>query len=246
MARLLFCYPERKRRRYSDNGIPQDVNAEWDRLAKALWDRPMRDLDGTPTPHLVRLTPEAAREWSTWCKAHYAEQEGDDFPESMEGPWGKLEAYAARLTLILHLMHLAADPTGPTGDAPPDVSQRTILDAIRLVAYFKSHALRVYASMGGKARDGSDDVRVLIRWILNNDLKGFSRRDVGRNFDRFEDDACSLEDALDWMTTHNLIRPRPDPEHSPRSGRKRSPAFDVNPFLGTSPRFRHFRRNPAA
>ena len=43
--------------------------------------------------------------------AHHAEQEADDFPDALEGPWGKLEAYAARLALILHLMDLASDPT---------------------------------------------------------------------------------------------------------------------------------------
>ncbi len=84
----------------------------------------------------------------------------------MEGPWGKLEAYAARLALILHLMDLAADPTRPAADDPPELPRRIIEDAARLVAYFKSHALRVYAAMGGKADDGGDDVRALVRWII--------------------------------------------------------------------------------
>jgi Protein of unknown function (DUF3987) len=207
MARLLFSFPERTPRRYSEEGIPDPVAAAWHSLALALSARPMGEVDGKPAPHVVRLTPEAAREWSAWCQTHYAEQEADGFPESMEGPWGKLEAYAARLALILHMMNLAADPTHPTGDAPPELPGRVVKDAARLVNYFKAHALRVYATMGGKGQDGGDDVRALVRWILRNDLDGFSTRNIGRDFDRFKDDPAALADALDWMTAHNIIRP---------------------------------------
>ena len=221
MARLLFCYPERMPRHYSEEGIPEPVADGWQRLALALWTRQLTEADGKPAPLVVCLSPEAAREWSAWCQTHYAEQEADGFPESMEGPWGKLEAYTARLALILHLMHLAADPTRIIGRRPARSVPRVVTDAARLVDYFKAHALRVYATMGGKCRDGGDDVRALVRWILRNDLPGFSTRDIERNFDRFKDDSAALADALDWMTAHNLIRPTPSPRRAPRPGRKR-------------------------
>ncbi|GAC1474989.1 MAG: hypothetical protein NVSMB9_26480 [Isosphaeraceae bacterium] len=247
VARLLFCYPEKIIRRYSEAGIPEEVSEDWKQLATALWSRQFRDLDGQPVPHVIRLAPEASRALTVWCQAHYAEQGTDGFPESMEGPWGKLESYLLRLALILHLMELAADPTRPEGDDLPELPGRIIDDAARLVCYFKAHALRVYATMGGKARDGGDNVRALIRWILANDRSEFSTRDIGRDFDRFKDDPAALADALEWMARHNLIRPQPEPEttSSPRGGRKRSPLFDVNSLLKNSPRFRQFRRNPA-
>jgi hypothetical protein len=244
MARLLFCFPERTTRRYSKDGIPEPVAGDWHDLVMALWHRQPRAIDGKTVPHVVRMSPEAARAWAAWCQAHYAEQEADDFPESLEGPWGKLEAYAARLALILHLMHLAADPTGPGGDEPPELPRRIIDDAARLVSYFASHTRRIYATMGGKARDGGEDVRALIRWIVRNDRTEFSTRDIARNFDRFEADPGALGEALAWMTDHHLIRPLAEPEAAPRPGRKRAPSYDVNPALGSSPRFRHFRRNP--
>jgi hypothetical protein len=243
MARLLFAYPDRVPRRYSTQGIPDDVADEWRRLALTLWHREMRDVDGRPAPHLIRMTPEAAREWAAWCQAHYAEQEADDFPDSLEGPWGKLEAYAGRLALILHLMDLASDPTRTVAADLPELPRRIIADAARLVAYFKAHARRVHAAMGGKCTDGGEDVRALVRWILRNDLARFSERDIARNFDRFQDDPAALADALWWMAGNNLIRPSREPEEAPKPGRKRSPAYEVNPTLRTSPRFRHFRRN---
>lgn len=245
MARLLFCFPERTPRRYSKEGIPDALAGEWKRLVSALWERKLRDLDGKPAPHVVCLTPEAARAWSAWCEAHYAEQEADGFPESLEGPWGKLEAYTARLALILHLLDLAADPTRSVNEDITDLPRRIIEDASRLATYFKSHARRIYATMGVKSRDGGDDVRALLRWILRNGLAGFSLRDIERNFDRFKDDPAALADALDWMADHNLIRRHSEADGVPRPGRKRSPSFDVNPDLRTSPRFRHFRRDAA-
>jgi hypothetical protein len=83
----------------------------------------------------------------------------------------------------------------------------------------------------------------MVRWILRSDLTEFSYRDISRNFNRFKDDPASLADTLVWMMDHNLIRPRVEPTATSRPGRKRSPTYDVNPALRTSPRFRHFRRN---
>lgn len=242
MARLLFAFPERIARTYSDQGIPPGVAESWEALARSLWGRPMRQRDGRSAPHVVTMTPDARREWRAWVESHYSEQQADDFPDGLEGPWGKLEAYAARLALILHLMDLAADPTRPTADDPPDLTRRSIVDAARLVAYFKSHARRVRDAMDGRADDGGDHVRALLRWIIRNDRSEFSERDIGKNFDRFKDDPAALDDALSRMVALHLIRPQPVPE-APKPGRKRSPTYEVNPSLKDSPRFRRFRQN---
>ncbi len=188
IARLLFAYPDRLARQYSEKGIPEDVAADWERVVESLWSRAMRELDGRPAPRVVKMTPEAAREWVAWCQAHYAEQEADDFPDSLEGPWGKLEAYLARLALILHLTALASDPTRPAADDPPELPKRIIEAAARLVAYFKAHALRVYAAMGGKADDGGEDVRSLVRWIRRNGRDGVLRTRHHPELRRFRDD----------------------------------------------------------
>src|SRR5262249_22803285 len=154
----------------------------------------------------------------------YAEQEAADFPDGLEGPWGKLEAYAARLALLLHLMHLAADPASSPSAPLPDLPRRAVVDAFRLVAYFKSHARRVYASMGRRGRHGGEDVRALVRWIVRNGLDEFTTRDVHRNFDRFKDDPDALAGALDWLKAHNAIRERAVPDAGPKPGRKPSPS----------------------
>jgi len=242
MARILLAFPDRVPRPYSEDGLPEGVAESWNDLARALWHRQMRDLDGKPTPHVFMMTPEARREWRRWCQAHRDEQEADDFPDSLEGTWGKLEAYAARLALILHLMNLASDPTGLVNADPSELPRRIIDGAARLVAYFKSHARRVRAAMGAKAGNGDENVRALLGWIGRNGLTAFSMRDIGNNFDRFKADPAALADSLEWMAARNLIRRRPKPDARKR-GRKRGAIYEVNPALWETPLFLQFRRN---
>jgi hypothetical protein len=235
IPRLLFAYPDRIARGYSEQGIPDDMAAEWKRMVESLWFRPMRDLEGRPAPWVVKMTTKAAQAWSVWCQAHYAEQEADDFLDSFEGVWGKLEFYAARLALILHLMELANDPTRQAPDDPPDLKLQTLQAAFRLVAYFKSHALRVHTAIGGRCDNGGDEVQMLVRWIRRNELAEFSERDVTRNLRRFRDDPDVLAASLGWMTDHNLIRPREEPVTIHKRGRKPSSVYEVNPRLTKAP-----------
>jgi Protein of unknown function (DUF3987)/Bifunctional DNA primase/polymerase, N-terminal len=207
-ARILFAYPDRVPRPYSEEGLPERVVRAWRDLSRSLWQRPMCVLDGKPTPHEVMMTPEARREWARSCQAHRDELEADDFRDSLEGPWGKLETYAARLALILHLMDLAADPARPADDEPPELPRRIIDDAWRLVSYFKAHARRVYAAMGGKAGNGDENVQALLKWIIRNERVEFSTRDINHDLRRFRDHDAELVDALDWMTARHLIRPK--------------------------------------
>ncbi len=239
---MLFTYPDPMTRRYSEEGIPEWVAEEWAALGSRLSARQMTFVDGRPASHVVGFEPSAHREWVDWCNAHFAEVQADDFPDSLDGAWGKLDAYAAQLTLILHLVNLATDFDRPSTDVPA-VPRRVVRDAARLISYFKSHARRVHAAIGGGADDGGEDVRALLRWIVRNEHATFSERDVRRNFDRFNDDPEALPLALAWMAQRNLVRPITPAVASPKGGRKPSPAFDINPSVLTSPRFRRFRRN---
>src|SRR5690606_8700914 len=101
-------------------------------------------VNGRDQAHVVGMTPEARKAWVALMNAHLAEHEADDFDDALEGAWGKLEAYAGRLALVLHLMDLSSDPTRPAPDAPPDLPEAIIDNAAALLTYFKSHARRVY------------------------------------------------------------------------------------------------------
>ena len=76
--------------------------------------------------------------------AHREETEAVGFPTRLKGPWSKLEAYLARLCLIL-AMTRAAD----TGDAER-VEDEDVLRAVVLVDYLKNHTRRVYVGLYGE------------------------------------------------------------------------------------------------
>ena len=250
LARLLFSFPDWRQPRYTRQGIPDAIADRWNEVIRSLYARQMNEKDGRLVPHVFRFSPQADVAYEDWCNAHRDEQREDDFRDSMKGAWGKFEAYCARLALNLHLMNLASDPDRYLDSDldPVELPRQTIHDAARLIAYFKSHAIRVYAAIGGKVVTGGDDVRALVRWILRTEREGFSTRDIGHNFDRFKDDDLALVEALGWMTEHNLIRPQSDPDalFSGKGGRKRAPTYVVNPLLRTSRLFLHFLQNRVA
>lgn len=229
IARLLVAYPE-GRRTYSESGIPEPIASAWDGLVRRLWGRPMVAVDGHPSPHVVRMSEPARRRYFDFARAHHDEMQADDFPESLDGAWGKLDAHAARLALVLHLMDLAANPA-PALDEPPEVPERIIEDAIRLIGYFKAHALRLDAAIRGPARDGGDAVRSIVRWLRRHGHERFTERDLKRALPRLGADEIALADALAWMVDAHLVRPEAAPETTGRRGRKPSPDYAVSPRL---------------
>ena len=85
--------------------------------------------DTRPVPHVVSFSEEARRAWKALIDSHHAEQRSPDFPDSLQGPWAKLEQYAGRFVLILHLLDLAADPAGNIARLP-DVPPRIVRDVV--------------------------------------------------------------------------------------------------------------------
>lgn len=244
MARLLFAYPDKAAKVRSDEGVPAHVAKPWADLIERIYGRAMRrDDDNSPVPYSVWFTAEARAAFNHWVDHHDREVGADDFPAVFDGAWGKLEAYAARLALILHLLDLADAGTLPPDGDLPDLPGPTLDRALRLVAYFKAHARKAYAAMGGNPADGGDDVRALLGWVLKGDHRDFSTRDVARNFTRFKGDPESLTRTLDWLPRRGIVRLNRPVQSPGRRGRIPLPRYDVNPDLWTSPQFHRLRQH---
>src|SRR5262249_41485340 len=81
--------------------------------------------------------------WRQWYDEHAAEQDAEDFPPRLAGPWAKMPAQLARLALILHMLH----------DAGADEASRdTLARRADLVDYCKAHARKVYRHLGRQRR----------------------------------------------------------------------------------------------
>src|SRR5262249_6974577 len=126
LDRFLFAYPDPvPKTGWKDEGVPPETAAAWSEVLSRLLTRPMDVRDLPPVPHVVFFSEEARRAWKALIDAHHAEQRSPDFPDSLQGPWAKLEQYAGRLVLIVHLLHLAADPDDNIARLP-DVPARVV------------------------------------------------------------------------------------------------------------------------
>ena len=237
--RLLFTYPEPvPKNGWWDGGIRDEVASEWSEVVARLQARQLIVENQKARPHVVQFNEEGKLAWAGLIDAHHAEQRSTDFSQSLVGPWAKLEQYAGRITLILHMLSLAADPTRDSHFIP-DVTARTVRNAGRLLSYFKSHTRRVHEAMRARARgdEGSDDVQCILKWVLRHRHESFSVRDLNRDLTRtFGKRARALEEALDWLAKRHWIRLEAEPETATKKkrGRSKSRAFLVNPHLFAS------------
>src|SRR5262249_3393377 len=101
-ARLLFAYPPRKPKEWTEDDIDEAVEAKYHRLVKDLAElEPRTDEDDVPYPVTLGMTDEAKSEWVRFYgrfAAKQAETEGE-----LAAAFSKLEGYAARLSLVHHV-----------------------------------------------------------------------------------------------------------------------------------------------
>ncbi len=145
--RFLFAYPETTPSRWSDEEISDGAigGVKWlyDKLRKL---EPGEDEYGDPKPAIVALSQDAKVALVELINAHRAEMDAPGFPPRLRGPWAKLEAYLARLALIVSMCRIVAD------DAPERIEAEDVLRASVLLDYFKNHARRVYVGLYGDDR----------------------------------------------------------------------------------------------
>jgi hypothetical protein len=104
------------------------------------------------------LAPEAKRLWVAFINEHGAEQEA--LSGDLAACWSKLEAYAARLALVLHFVAWA----GGSADADA-IGADSIRRGVELVRWFGQEATRIYGMFGES--DAERESRRLVEWIIN-------------------------------------------------------------------------------
>jgi Protein of unknown function (DUF3987) len=157
--RILFAYSDAQTPRWTEQNIPQDVQADYAKVVQAL--RQLTAPEDTPA-HVVHMTSEARAAFVEWVASHYQELAAGDLLPALRGPWAKLEGYCARFALILHL---AARVCGEEG-VDVEIDARSILGAAALVDYFKSHAAVVYGRL--HASPNARRVEMARAWIARH------------------------------------------------------------------------------
>jgi putative DNA primase/helicase len=107
LDRFLFGYPNPVPSRWTDDEISGPTLARYHELYDQLYDLAMGvDENGEPAPERLRFTVGAKAIFVEEADALREEMERPGFPDHLKGPWSKLEAYLARLSLILALVRV--------------------------------------------------------------------------------------------------------------------------------------------
>jgi Protein of unknown function (DUF3987) len=220
LDRWLFSYPaELPAMGETWLEISPDAAKAWADCVQRLLalDRDVDD-DGERRPFFLRLDAGGRQAWQAFTNAHAAEINAPDFPDHLCGHWAKLRGYCGRLALIAHLLN--AD------DDKADVDAAAVERAAELVAYFKSHARRVYAMMDADPRVKA--AKKILAWIARENCAEFKRWHLHKDVasDGIFPTPDSLERPLELLEAHGYIRQHA--EEPGRTGRPPSPTYVVN------------------
>ncbi|HSV98706.1 MAG TPA: DUF3987 domain-containing protein [Sedimentisphaerales bacterium] len=157
-GRILFAMPPTRAKRYNKTSTDPALNREMRRIFEDLRKLSFEvDAKGLPGPKEIRLTEAAEVIWG-----HFVDNRGDEtvsFDDpALAAAWSKLEAYAARFALVLHMVKVIATPGGSAFEDLIDVDG--IRAGIKLAEWFGHEAMRVYA------RRSEDDERAEDRNLL--------------------------------------------------------------------------------
>jgi hypothetical protein len=184
-------------------------------------------------PFIINLDASGRHAWQEFTKAHADERNAPDFPPHLIGPWSKLRGYCVRLALVVHYLRWAAGELTVDDDGAAPVDGADFRRAARLVAYFKSHARKVYLTMDADPQTA--DTRHVVKWLERHpELTIFSRHDLHRGLRRHSRfvNPENLDGPLKTLVDFGYIRALP-PE--PGKGRPPLPKYERNP-LWTNPR----------
>jgi len=159
-ARLLMACPPRIVHKWTDADIEHGTELATSLVFDWLYElKPTVGENDEFQPVALRLTPEGKKAWIEFYNAHAKEQ--SRLTGNLSAAWSKLEGYAARLALVIHLVRCAA------GDkrivSVDEVDEVSIAIGVELSRWFGQEARRVYEILGESDEDR--DRRQLIELI---------------------------------------------------------------------------------
>jgi hypothetical protein len=189
-ARLLLAMPPERKRQWTSDSINPNVR---DAIADVYVKLSQLNFGPDGQPIDLPLTADAEALFVDFVNEHGEEQQALD-DDDMEAAWAKLEGYAARLALVIHLVRVV---TGDDAIEDPDKADATsIATGINLARWFGEETRRVYASMSL-----SDEDRFrqrLVEKIRSNAGGRITPRDLQRSSRRFPTTADATA-ALDEL-----------------------------------------------
>lgn len=208
--------------------IDQGAGRRYERTLRRLleWDPADEEDDGTPVPHVLELSDEAARVKSAY---HY-EVEGALAPDGelrgMSDWAGKAVGRAIRLAALIELAAQSDDGRALASDP---ISGSAMKSAVRICRALTTHARAAYGEM--EMNPDTADLRYVLKRAREipreSSLRDLHRAVQGRaSIDGMED----LKPLVDELVGRGCLRLRPRPS---TGGRPPSPLVEIHPHLRT-------------
>ena len=147
--RFVPVYPKPRVGRWTDDEISDHVRDGYARTIGSLYKLRHANEDEDPFPSRVPMTLEAKALFVAEYNRLHDELEAPGFPQRLRPAWGKLEAYLARFALILAMTRIAELTDQGQNGVTERIAREDMAGAIKLLAYFKNHARRVYTGLYG-------------------------------------------------------------------------------------------------
>ena len=144
-ARLLLAMPPRKAKQWTEADIDSGLASKAEDIFRSLMAMQMEaDFYGDFKAKILPMTPAAQKAWIAFYNEHAEEQAAIEGGE-MAAAMSKLEAYAARLALVIHCVRVAAgDPKLASEDY---IDDNSVIPGVLLTNWFKDEVRRVYAAI---------------------------------------------------------------------------------------------------
>jgi hypothetical protein len=215
LDRILFVLPDDAHvAKWSSEDVSAAAREAWDKTIKELWALPASPVVS------VKFSTEGLARWKELYDAHSEEMNDGDLPPHLRNVWSKLRAYAARFTLLLHVLHAGAE----AGEVGPQTVER----AWQLVTYFKSHARRVYGVL--EADLTMRRAKRILDRIRRKKLTTFTKSEVFgsvKNRSLFQK-VADLDEPLQLLEAYGHVRRA----RSGSAGRGRpAERYEVNPAV---------------
>jgi hypothetical protein len=137
--RVLWAKPPLSSQVWKAQDLPAKLTRRMERLFKKLVSLEMESGNLGADPVHVPVAPEAISDWAAWYEEF--DRRAAEQDELVGSAWAKLHIYAARFSLILHLVNCF------TGVQTDSISAETVKTAIELAEWFAHEIRRVYTIM---------------------------------------------------------------------------------------------------
>lgn len=145
IARVLLAYPPAPRKQWREDELSPEVEQAYaDLIDRLLAMRHDIDDAGDLQPIEIPMSKSATLAWIDFYDAH-ASQQADIADDDLAAAFSKLEGYAARFTLLIHCIRVAAGD--PTIENTATIDIESVNAAVKIAQWFANETKRIYSAL---------------------------------------------------------------------------------------------------